>query len=120
MSGQHNSENFLVSDSLKGVIDQDSFSSSSARKKKSSKRASLDLEEVELSHFSSDEDLFFPLYGWGESSVTIISPASHLSKFSNPVDSNTTFSLFGKTSCISRTSAVKKDGEWYVTLFVGA
>ena len=117
MSGQHKSENFLVSDSLKDLVDEDSFVAKPPRKNRSSKDASILFDEVMLNDASASKDLFFPLFAWTKVSVTIVSPPSHLSKFFNPVDDKTTFTLFGKTQNIMSTTAVKKDGEWYVTLF---
>lgn len=120
MSGQNNSENFLVSDSLKSVIDPDSLGVPS--RKKGSKRLDTfhEIDEINLSHPAAADGLFFPLIAWSEESVTVIVSLSHLEKFVNPVDCEVTFSLFERLYRVESTSAVKRDGDWHVTLFLGA
>tara|TARA_A100001515_G_scaffold136529_1_gene128366 strand:+ start:819 stop:1184 length:366 start_codon:yes stop_codon:yes gene_type:complete len=121
MSGQHNSENFLVSDSLKDIIGPDSLvSTPSSTKDKKTSTITNSLDEVKLIHPDVEDELFFPLFGWSEKSVTVISSVAHLGIFSNPVNSEICFSLFDKQHKIRSTTAIKKDGEWYVTLFLRA
>jgi hypothetical protein len=119
MSGQSSSENFLVSEALKNKIDPDSFSLSRGRARRDNRKKDM-IDEVRLCHPDSPSDLFFPLFGWSEDSVTIIVSFSQLEKFINPIADGVSFSLFDKTKTVKSTSAVKKDGEWYVTLFLRA
>ena len=119
MSGQANSENFLVSEAIKNKIDPDSFSLPKGRSRRDNRKKDM-FDEVRLCHPNSSTDLFFPLFGWSEDSVTIIVSFSQLEKFINPVADGVSFSLFDKTKTVKSTAAVKKDGEWYVTLFLGA
>jgi hypothetical protein len=117
MSGQTNSENFMVSEALKNKIDPDNFSLSKGSASRNNRKKDM-IDEVRLCHPDSPADLFFPLFSWSEDSVTIISPFPQLEKFINPVADGISFSLFDKTKTVKSTSAVKKDGEWYVTLFL--
>ena len=108
---QYESDSFFVSDSLKGLIDPASLEASS----ESSEKLESAGDQVVLQYLDSFS--LYPLSAWTQDSLTVVVPVSHLKKLVYVKSDTIKIDLFGNEKTVSHTWAVKKEGEWHVTLF---
>lgn len=116
-------ESFFVSDSLADRIDVDSLHGSSAGKGKDSTSGYTRWDTEAIFEFcDGGEKLVCELIGWEERSITVLVPASHVSRFyalGNAVghSSRPSVLLFEQSLELLNCVAQKKDGQWQATVY---
>ena len=116
-SDQISNDHFFMSEDLEGRLDPSTLIRAPANVPPRSSRETRLADEVSITFMEGDGTFSYPLVSWGKDYITVEVPAAHLSKFFEPSASEFNIDLFNSTLVGLRTTAKKKDGDWFVTIF---
>ena len=123
---QDDNRHVLISEELQGRIDTDQLFRKSRHDNTRVSHPHPENQEADDTYPDqvtvAFSDLPFPcvysLASWQSDSVTIIVPPAHLSRFFNLQHSFAEMTIFDSEFLCVDSYARKKDGEWFVTIFV--